>query len=60
MASSNGVGLMAVVAAVSGSVVLVAIQVHKRLVSEFLKKLEFELGLYLLLLLLFNELGLEF
>ncbi|RWR82137.1 hypothetical protein CKAN_01084800 [Cinnamomum micranthum f. kanehirae] len=44
MASSNEVGLMAVVAAVSGSVVLVAMQAHKRLVSEFLKKFEFELG----------------
>lgn len=60
MASSNEVGLLAVVAAVSGSVVLVAMQAHKRLVSEFLKKFEIELGEYFLLLLLFNELGFEF
>ncbi|XP_077242994.1 uncharacterized protein LOC143883544 [Tasmannia lanceolata] len=43
MVSSNGLGLMAVVA-VSGTVVLVALQLHKRLVSEFMKKVEFEFG----------------
>ncbi|KAJ4971905.1 hypothetical protein NE237_005004 [Protea cynaroides] len=43
MGSSNGVGLMAVFA-VSGSVALVALQLHKRLLSEFMKKVELELG----------------
>ncbi|XP_058086515.1 uncharacterized protein LOC131233750 [Magnolia sinica] len=44
MASSNGFGYMAVVA-VSGSVAFVAIQAHKRLVTEFMKKVEFEFGM---------------
>ncbi|KAL7198048.1 hypothetical protein ACSBR2_020547 [Camellia fascicularis] len=39
--SSMGAGFMAVFA-VSGSVVLLAHQVHKRLVSDFMKKIEFE------------------
>ncbi|KAF5750610.1 hypothetical protein HS088_TW03G00949 [Tripterygium wilfordii] len=39
---SMGVGFMAVFA-VSGSVVLIARQLHKRLVSDFMKKIEFEL-----------------
>ncbi|KAG9451817.1 hypothetical protein H6P81_004721 [Aristolochia fimbriata] len=43
MSSSNGVGVMAVVA-ISGSVVLVAMQMHKRLVAEFMKKVEFQMG----------------
>lgn len=36
-------GLMAVVA-VSGSVVFIANKVHKRLLSDFMKKIEFELA----------------
>ncbi|CAM8904058.1 hypothetical protein QQ045_009852 [Rhodiola kirilowii] len=36
-------GFMAVVAA-SGSVVFLALQVHKRLLSDFMKKLELEIG----------------
>ncbi|WOL19617.1 hypothetical protein Cni_G28419 [Canna indica] len=43
MESSNCMGLMAVVA-VSGSVALVALQVQKRLASDFFKKLESEIG----------------
>ncbi|OAY73237.1 uncharacterized protein LOC109712477 [Ananas comosus] len=43
MGSSSCVGLMAVVA-VSSSVALVAFQIHRRLTSEFLKKIESELG----------------
>ncbi|KAI3979464.1 hypothetical protein MKX01_001656 [Papaver californicum] len=39
----NSVGLMTVFA-VSGSVVLFALQAHKRLLSDFMKKLELELG----------------
>uniref|UniRef100_A0A5B7BWS6 Uncharacterized protein n=1 Tax=Davidia involucrata TaxID=16924 RepID=A0A5B7BWS6_DAVIN len=42
MDSSVGAGFMAVFA-VSGSVVLLALQVHKRLLSDFMKKIEFEL-----------------
>ncbi|KAF8398009.1 hypothetical protein HHK36_016938 [Tetracentron sinense] len=42
MGSCTGVGFMAVFA-VSGSVVFVALQVHKRLLSDFLKKVEIEL-----------------
>ncbi|KAF2289587.1 hypothetical protein GH714_037320 [Hevea brasiliensis] len=42
MTSSMGLGFMAAFA-VSGSVVLIARQVHKRLVSDFMKKIEFEL-----------------
>lgn len=30
--------------AVSGSVVLLALQVHKRLLSNFMKQMEFEIG----------------
>ncbi|XVE96233.1 hypothetical protein REPUB_Repub02eG0204300 [Reevesia pubescens] len=40
---SVGVGFMAVFA-VSGSVVFIAREVHKRLLSDFMKKIEFELG----------------
>ncbi|KAF5737391.1 hypothetical protein HS088_TW13G00271 [Tripterygium wilfordii] len=40
---SMGVGFMAVFA-VSGSVVLIARKFHKRLVSDFMKKIEFELS----------------
>lgn len=43
MGSSMGVGFMAVFA-VSGSVVLLVHQVHKRLLSDFMKKVESELG----------------
>ncbi|KAG0450673.1 hypothetical protein HPP92_026621 [Vanilla planifolia] len=43
MESSGCIGLMAVVA-VSSSVALVAVQAHKRLVSDFMKKVESELG----------------
>ncbi|KAF3442782.1 hypothetical protein FNV43_RR16699 [Rhamnella rubrinervis] len=43
MEGSMGVGFMAVFA-VSGSVVLVAHQVHKRLFSNFMKTIEFELN----------------
>ncbi|KAL5999301.1 hypothetical protein ACLOJK_040752 [Asimina triloba] len=43
MESSNGVGLMAVIA-VSGSIAYVAVQAHKRLMTEFMKKVEFEFG----------------
>ncbi|XVF55919.1 hypothetical protein PTKIN_Ptkin06aG0074400 [Pterospermum kingtungense] len=41
--SSVGVGFMAVFA-VSGSVVFIARELHKRLLSDFMKKIEFELG----------------
>ncbi|KMZ75316.1 hypothetical protein ZOSMA_116G00390 [Zostera marina] len=43
MESSNYMGLMAVMAA-SGSVVLVALQAHRRLVSDFRRKFEIELN----------------
>ncbi|KAF8403403.1 hypothetical protein HHK36_011505 [Tetracentron sinense] len=43
MDSSMGVGFMAVFA-VSGSVALVALQLHKRFLSDFMKKMELELG----------------
>ncbi|KAF5473975.1 hypothetical protein F2P56_005921 [Juglans regia] len=43
MGISVRVGFMAVFA-VSGSVVLLAHQVHKRLLSDFMKKVESELG----------------
>ncbi|KAK2999894.1 hypothetical protein RJ639_023315 [Escallonia herrerae] len=43
MGSSVEAGLMAVFA-VSGSVALLALQVHKRLLSDFMKKIEFEMG----------------
>ncbi|WOK99482.1 hypothetical protein Cni_G08194 [Canna indica] len=43
MESANCIGFMAVVA-VSGSVALVALQLHKRLSSDFIKKLESEIG----------------
>ncbi|KAI5318790.1 PREDICTED: transmembrane [Prunus dulcis] len=43
MDNSIGVGFMAVVA-VSGSVVLLAHQVHKRLLSDFMKNIECEMG----------------
>lgn len=42
-----GMGFMAVFA-VSGSVVLVASQVHKRLLSDFMKKIESEICGYVL------------
>ncbi|XP_072955846.1 uncharacterized protein [Typha angustifolia] len=42
MESSGCMGLMAVVA-VSSSVALVALQVHRRLASDFMKKFESEL-----------------
>lgn len=41
--NSLGIGFMAVFA-VSGSVALLAMQVHKRLLSDFMKKMEFEIG----------------
>ncbi|KAG8501127.1 hypothetical protein CXB51_003252 [Gossypium anomalum] len=40
---SGGVGCMAVIA-VTGSVVFIAREVHKRLLSDFMKKIEIELG----------------
>ncbi|CAL9758459.1 unnamed protein product [Musa acuminata subsp. burmannicoides] len=43
MESSNCMGLVAVVA-VSGSIALVALQVHRRLASDFIKKVESEIG----------------
>ncbi|KAJ6749906.1 hypothetical protein OIU85_000529 [Salix viminalis] len=43
MAGSMGFGFMAAFA-VSGSVVLIARQVHKRLLSDFMKKMELELA----------------
>ncbi|KAF5191072.1 transmembrane protein [Thalictrum thalictroides] len=43
MDTSKGVGFMAVFA-VSGSVVLLSLQLHKRLLSDFMKKVESELG----------------
>ncbi|KAK8957159.1 hypothetical protein KSP39_PZI000477 [Platanthera zijinensis] len=43
MESSRCVGLMAVLA-VSSSVALVVLQFHKRLLSDFMKKAEFELS----------------
>ncbi|CAI9097546.1 OLC1v1034003C1 [Oldenlandia corymbosa var. corymbosa] len=43
MDNSLGTGFVAVFA-VSGSVVLLALQVHKRLLSDFMKKMEFEIG----------------
>ncbi|PIA54218.1 hypothetical protein AQUCO_00900636v1 [Aquilegia coerulea] len=43
MEASKGVGFMAVFA-VSGSVVLLSLQLHKRLLSDFMKKVESELG----------------
>ncbi|KAI3447379.1 hypothetical protein Pfo_004044 [Paulownia fortunei] len=42
MDSSVGTGFMAVFA-VSGSVVFLAMQVHKRYLSNFMKKMEFEI-----------------
>ncbi|XP_064963670.1 uncharacterized protein LOC135611945 [Musa acuminata AAA Group] len=44
MESSNCMGLMVVVA-VSSSVALVVLQIHKRLASDFIKKLESEIGM---------------
>ena len=38
-----GVGFMAVFA-VSGSAVLIALQLHKRLLSDYMKKIESEFG----------------
>ncbi|KAK9699265.1 hypothetical protein RND81_08G164000 [Saponaria officinalis] len=43
MEGSMGMGVMAVFA-VSGSVALLAHQLHKRLLSDFMKKIEFEFG----------------
>ena len=43
MAGYMGMGIMAAFA-VSGSVVLIACQLHKRLLSDFMKQMEFELG----------------
>lgn len=43
MDDSMGAGLMAVIA-VSGSIVFLSLQLHKRLLSDFMKKIEFELG----------------
>ncbi|XP_044507936.1 uncharacterized protein LOC123227266 [Mangifera indica] len=43
MQTSIGLGFMAVFA-VSGSVVLLANQVNKRLLSDFMKKIEFEIS----------------
>lgn len=43
MSNSMGVGFMAVFA-VSGSVVLLVHQLHKRLLSDFMKKVESEYG----------------
>lgn len=43
MEGSVGAGFMAVFA-VSGSVVFIAREVHKRLLSDFMKKIESELG----------------
>ncbi|KAM3324546.1 hypothetical protein P3S67_005698 [Capsicum chacoense] len=42
--SSFGAGIMAVFA-VSGGVVLLALKVHKHLLSDFMKKIEFEIRL---------------
>ncbi|KAM7505083.1 hypothetical protein LguiB_003987 [Lonicera macranthoides] len=42
MDGSKGAGFMAVFA-VSGSIVLLSLQFHKRLLSDFMKKIEFEL-----------------
>ncbi|CDP10563.1 unnamed protein product [Coffea canephora] len=41
--NSLGTGLMAVFA-VSGSVALLAMQLHKRLLSDFMEKMELEIG----------------
>ncbi|KAL8095008.1 hypothetical protein AgCh_036491 [Apium graveolens] len=43
MDDSTGAGLVAVIA-VSGSIVFLSLQVHKRLLSEFMEKIETELG----------------
>ncbi|KAK8942538.1 hypothetical protein KSP39_PZI009069 [Platanthera zijinensis] len=43
MDSSGCMGMVAVVA-VSGSLAIVAVQIHKRLFSDFMKKVEAELG----------------
>ncbi|KAK1389749.1 hypothetical protein POM88_017927 [Heracleum sosnowskyi] len=43
MDDSMGAGLVAVIV-VSGSIVFLSLQVHKRLLSEFMEKIEFELG----------------
>ncbi|ONK65097.1 uncharacterized protein A4U43_C07F33590 [Asparagus officinalis] len=43
MESSNCVGLMAVVA-ISSSIAIVSLQLQKRLVSNFMQKVQFELG----------------
>ncbi|CAL1370751.1 unnamed protein product [Linum trigynum] len=43
MENSMGVGLMAAFA-VSGSVALISTQLHKRLISNFMDKIEVELG----------------
>ncbi|CAI0402368.1 unnamed protein product [Linum tenue] len=45
MENSMGVGLMAAFA-VSGSVALISTQLHKRLISNFMDKIEVELGLH--------------
>lgn len=42
MENSRGTGMMAVLA-VSGSVVFVAMQIHKLVVSSFMKKMEYEI-----------------
>jgi len=42
MAGYMGIGFMAAFA-VSGTVVLIARQLHKRLLSDFMKQMEFEL-----------------
>lgn len=43
MLSCDGIGFMTV-AAVSGSIAFVTLQLHKRLGVEFMKKVELELG----------------
>lgn len=44
--SSEGLGGVMAVVAVSGSVVFIAMHMHKRLLSQFMKKIESELGPY--------------
>ncbi|KAL8125522.1 hypothetical protein AgCh_012985 [Apium graveolens] len=43
MDDSVGAGFMAVIA-VSGSIVFLSLQLHKRLLSDFIKRIEIELG----------------
>lgn len=47
MDGSTSMGFMAVFA-VSGSVALLALQLHKRLVEDFMRRIDFEVGNFLI------------